>query len=154
MEIIMNMMANDYAIQREKVCRYFYWGHVILISLAGIWFFGIGLVVAIIYAFTIGSWLPRKQSEALRYWLDGATLHVDQGVYFLKRKAIPLDRVTDVMLVQGPFMRWFDIWALHVQTAGMGGNSTAEAVLYGIDRPEQVRDELLTARDGAVAQRR
>jgi hypothetical protein len=48
--------------------------------LIGIWFFGIGLVVAVIYAFTLGRWLTGKQSEALRYWLDGTTLRLDQGV--------------------------------------------------------------------------
>ena len=146
----MNAPANAYAVQRDRVARYIYWLHILLIILIGIWFFGLGLVVAIIYAFTFGVWLPQKQSQALQYWLDGATLRVDQGVFFLKRRAIPLDRVTDVMLVQGPLMRWCDIWALHIQTAGMSGQAGAEAILYGVDPPEEIRDELLKARDEVV----
>ena len=146
----MNAMPNAYVVQRDQVALYFYWLHILSIILIGIWFFGLGLVVAIIYAFTVGVWLPQKQAQALQYWLDGTTLRVDQGVYFLKRKSIPLDRVTDVMLVQGPLMRWCDIWAVYIQTAGMSGQASAEAVLYGIERPEEIRDELLKARDQAA----
>lgn len=146
----MKSPPNIYPMQRGRVARYFYWQHVLFILLVGIWFFGLGLVVAIIYALTLGVWLPQKQAEALRYWLDGTTLRVDQGVYFLKRKAIPLDRVTDVVLVQGPLMRRCDIWALHIQTAGMGGQAVAEAILYGVNHPEEIRDELLRVRDDAA----
>jgi hypothetical protein len=32
----------------------------------------------------------------------------------------------------------------------MGGHSIAEAVLYGINQPEEVRDELVAARDQAA----
>jgi uncharacterized membrane protein YdbT with pleckstrin-like domain len=147
----MKAPPSDYPVHRERVGRYFYLAQIGFIVLIGIWFFGIGLVVAIIYAFTLGRWLTGKQSEALRYWLDGTTLRLDQGVFFVKRKAIPLDRVTDVMLVQGPLMRWCGIWALYIQTAGMSGQAVAEGVLYGIDDPERVRDELLRARDKAAS---
>jgi membrane protein YdbS with pleckstrin-like domain len=146
----MSAEPSDYAVERERVARYFYWAHILFILLVGIWFFGAGLVVAVIYAITLGTWLPKKQAENLRYWLDGSTLRVDSGVYFLKRKSIPLDRVTDVALVQGPLLRWCDLWALHIQTAGMGGHSVAEAILYGLDKPEEIRDELIKVRDQAA----
>ncbi len=140
---------DGYRIQRGVLARYFFWVHILSLVLIGVFSLGVGIVVAIIYAFTIGRWLPQKQSAALRYWLDGSTLRVDQGVYFLKRKAIPLERVTDVMLAQGPFLRHFGLWALHIQTAGAGGQAVAEAVLVGLETPQETRDELLKARDAA-----
>ncbi len=143
----------DYTVQRDSVAMYFYWLHIAFMLAVMIWFFGLGLVLAIVYAFTIGTWLPRKQAAALKYWLYGPTLRVDQGVYFLKRKAIPLDRVTDIALVQGPLMRWCDIWALQVQTASMSGNTVPEATMYGIENPEEIRDQLLKARNAAAAAR-
>lgn len=76
-------------------------------------------------------------------------MRVDQGVFFLKRKAIPLDRVTDIVMAQGPLMRMCGIWGLQVQTAGTG-QQTAEAILYGVLDPETVRDQLLAARDKAA----
>lgn len=146
----MSPEQGGYAIERERVARYFRWSHILFLLLVGIWFFGAGLVAAVIYCFTWGTWLPRKQADSLRYWLDGTTLRADSGVYFLKRKSIPLDRVTDVALVQGPLLRKFGLWTLQVQTAGMGGHSVAEATLYGLAKPEEVRDELVRMRDQAA----
>jgi len=135
-----------YRIQREKVARYFFWMHILLIIAVGIWVFGIGLIAALVYAFSIGEWLPQKQANALRYWLDGPVLRVEEGVYSLKRKAIPLDRITDLTLWQPIFMRPFDIWFLTVQTGGTG-TQVPEAVLVGLHNPEAVRDEILKARE-------
>lgn len=144
---------NAFAVGQSKVARYFLFGQALLIFFAGVWFFGIGIVLAIVYMLTLGPWLSRKQAEALRYWLDGRTLRVDQGVFFLKRKAIPLDRVTNVVLTQGPLMRWCGIWGLQIQTAGTG-EARPEATLYGLTDPEAVHDFLLKARDGAAARER
>jgi putative membrane protein len=150
----MSNPTTTFAVQSTPVARYFFWTQIFAILAIGIWFMGIGILVALIYAWTVGKWLPTRQSGELRYWLEGSTLRVDQGVYFLKRKAIPLDRVTDVMLVQGPVMRRCGIWSLNIQTAGMGGQSVAEAILYGIEEPERVRDLLLATRDAAVERAR
>lgn len=139
----------EYVVDRKGTARYFFWLQLILILAFGIWIMGLGLIVALLYAVTLGQILPRLQAEALRYWLEGTTLRADSGVFFLKRKAIPLDRITDMVLVQGPLLRWCGIWALQVQTAGTG-QGIPEAVLYGLDRPEEIRAELLRARDKAV----
>ncbi len=142
--------TNEFSIQREPAARYFYWMQIVLIIVVGVWFVGIGIPLALIHAFTLGPWLSRKQAETLRYWLDGTTLRVDYGVFFLKRKAIPLDRITDVVLAQGPLLRWCGIWELRVQTAG-AGDQVPEASLCALADPETVRDTLLRARDQAVA---
>jgi len=142
--------TNEFSVQRRQAARYFYWMQIVLIVGVGVWLLGIGLVVAILHAFTLGLWLPRRQAEALRYWLEGGALRVDQGVFFLKRKAIPLDRITDIVLAQGPLMKLCGVWELRVQTAGTG-HGVPEASLYGMTDPEAVRDMLLLARDEAVA---
>ena len=139
----------EYTIDRVRVARYFFWGQFLLVLLGGLCFLGVGLILAPLYAITLGPWLTRKQAEALRYRLDGSTLRIDQGVFFLKRKGIPLDRVTDVGLSQGPLMRHFGVWSLSIQTAGAGAQ-IAEGMLYGVEDPEAVRDQLLKARDEAA----
>ena len=136
----------EFSIQRQQIARYFYLTQILMIVLVGVWFLGAGLVLALIHAFTLGPWLSKKQSHALKYWLDGTTLRVDQGVFFLKRKAIPLDRVTDIVLAQGPLMKWCGIWELRIQTAGTG-QAIPEASLYGVTDPEKTRDTLLKVRD-------
>jgi membrane protein YdbS with pleckstrin-like domain len=115
----------------------------------GIWFLGAGIVLAILHAITLGPWLTKKQAQAVKYWLDGRTLRIDYGVLFLKRKAVPLDRITDMVLTQGPLLKLCGIWELRIQTAGTG-QSMPEATLYGLSQPEQVRDLLLQERDKAV----
>jgi putative membrane protein len=150
----------NFKIDERKATRYFYRRCIITIVFGLITFgiitivfgliaFGIGLVATLVYAFTFGPWLSRRQAEALIYALDGTTIRIDQGVYFLKRKAIPLDRVTDIVVTQGPLMRWCGLWRVDIQTAG-SGQEQAEGYLYGLCDPEAVRDQLLSARDRAV----
>lgn len=141
----------DFLIDRDAVARYFLRGQVIMLLLIGLWLFGIGLVLSIVHFFLTGPGLTRRQAAALSYWLEGSTLRVDQGVILLKRKSIPLDRVTDVVIVQGPIMRWCGIWGLQVQTAGTG-QGVPEAVLYGLSDPESVRDQLMAERDRVAGQ--
>jgi putative membrane protein len=135
-----------YAIDRDNVARYFYWTQILIALLLTLWMFGLG---AVLYAYTLGQWLPGRQAGALKYWLDGTTLRVDTGVYFLSRRAIPLDRVTDIVLSQGPLMRRFGIWSIRVQATGPIGQAIMPVVLFGVRDPEEVRDELLAARDMA-----
>ena len=106
------------------------------------------LVVTAVY-FLFAKWLTEWQVDALQYRVEGKTLCVDWGVFFLQRKAIPLDRITDFALVQGPLMRILGIWAMRVQTASTG-LQTPEATLIAIENPEKVRDELLRRRDIAA----
>jgi putative membrane protein len=143
------MESQEFDIQRESVRLYFYWNAVLAIALIGVFIFGFGVLAAPLWAFTLGPWLAKRQSEALRYRLEGTTIRIDQGVIFFKRKSIPLDRVTNFGLSQGPLLRFFGIWRLDIQTAATG-TQTAEGYLYGLTDPEAVRDTLLTARDQAA----
>ena len=104
-------------------------------------------------AFLIAVVLPAKQVAAFRYWLSGTTLRIDEGVVFLKRKSIPLDRITDIVMVQGPIMRMCGVWSLQIQTAG-SHQQGPEGALHGVVDPESVRDKLMAARDRIVGANR
>jgi membrane protein YdbS with pleckstrin-like domain len=142
----------EFDIRRDTVERYLYWQHMLFLLFIALITLGIGFVAILIYVVLIGSWLPARQALAMRFALEGTTLRVDGGVVFLSRKAIPLDRVTDIVLVQGPLMRHFGLWSLRVQTAG-AGSQMPEGVLLGIEEPERVRDLLLEAPDEATSGR-
>jgi len=135
-----------FQIQRAAVQRYFYWSSTLMLSIIGICMWGVGIVIAIIYALTFAHWLSRKQAGVLDYRLYETNLFVHQGVFFIKRKTIPLDRVTDIVLAQGPLLRHFGLWRLDIQTAG-SGQQRAEAYLYGLEDPEQAKEIILNARD-------
>ena len=63
------------------------WNHVALSP------FFLGYISYLVYII----WLARKQALALRYWIQQSVLRIDEGVIYLKRKSIPLDRITDVV---------------------------------------------------------
>ncbi len=135
-----------FEIQRPQIARYFYWSGILMTALIGVFIFGFGALAALVYAWTFGPWLSRKQAAVLDYQLRESHLFVHQGVFFVKRKSIPLDRITDIVLAQGPLLRFFGIWRLDIQTAG-SGQQQAEACLYGLVDPEQIKEKILQARD-------
>jgi len=135
-----------FEIQRPQAGRYFYWMWILMTAFMGVLIFGFGVLAAPVYAWTFGPWLSRKQAAVLEYKLCETYLFVNQGVFFVKRKTIPLDRITDIVLSQGPLLRWFGLWRLDIQTAG-SGQQTAEAYLYGLVNPEQAKEAILKARD-------
>lgn len=139
-------MDQAFEIQRPQIGRYFYWGAILSTAAMGVLFFGFGALAAPAYALTFGPWLSRKQADVLEYKLCETHLFVHQGVFFIKRKTIPLDRITDIILSQGPLLRYFGLWRLDIQTAG-SGQQRSEASLYGLIDPEQVKMKILTARD-------
>ena len=93
--------------------------------------------------FIFGKWLTQQQASNLRYWLEGTMVRTDGGVFFLFRKSIPFERITDINLVQGPLMRHCGIWTMQIQTAGSIG---CGATLYGVREPEKVRELILSKR--------
>ena len=112
------------------------------VALLADWHFALfGLII--IVAWFVGWWLCPRQANNLRYRLDGNVLRADGGVFFLSRKSIPLERITDIALVQGPLLRFFGIWSMRIQTAG---SAQCEATLYGIRDPEQIRELILSQR--------
>jgi putative membrane protein len=144
-------MENNFEINEDKVSDYFYWRNffVIISYTFLLWFTLIGIPVSLILAFLIPVNISRRQAKALKYWCEGSTLKIEEGIIFIKRKAIPLDRITDIVMSQGPFLRYFNIWRLDIQTAGMG-TTYSEGRLYGLKNPEQVKEDLIKRRDEII----
>ena len=88
-----------------------------------------------------GRWYMTKRRENTRCWLDNATLHVEKGVVFRRRHAIPVVQIADVLLIQGPYMARFGLWTTVVKTT----SSWAVVSLVALKDPEGARDRLLGA---------
>ena len=112
-------------------------------------FIGIPSVI-LVPCFVFGCWLCPQKANNLRYRLVGSTFRADGGVFFLFRKSIPLERITDIALVQGPLLRYFAIWAMRIQTAG---SAQCEATLYGVREPEKIRELILAQRKSAYGEK-
>lgn len=136
---------HEFEIQRDTVRWYFLASSTLAIVLIGL-FVVVGICLGPLWAVTLGLWVTRRQADALKYWLEGSTLRINEGFIFVKHKSIPLDRVTDVVLAQGPVQRAFGIWQMNIQTAG-SGEQLPEGILYGVVDAEAARDGLLAVRD-------
>jgi len=83
--------------------------------------------------------------KVLRYSLTDTALLINKGIWFKSRKTIPLDKITDLELVQGPLLRVLGMWIIKVQTASTGSQMPATR-LIGLVNPEQIREDILTAK--------
>ncbi|WP_404310258.1 PH domain-containing protein [Neorhodopirellula lusitana] len=81
-----------------------------------------------------------------RCTLTARTLKVSRGVLVRQEKTVPLDRITDLGLVQGPIMRMLELEAVSVETAGQSGPGSLVR-LTGIRNGRAFRDAVLEQRD-------
>jgi putative membrane protein len=108
----------------------------------------VGIVLLPVW-FIIGWVVTGRYLKSHRCVLTNRSLKVARGVFVRVEKTIPLDRITDLGLVQGPIMRLFGIEALSVETAGQSAQG-AVVQLAGIKDGRAFRDAVLKQRDLVV----
>ncbi|MEE4638761.1 MAG: PH domain-containing protein [Wenzhouxiangella sp.] len=101
-------------------------------------------VLPVIVPFLI--WYQRRHYQRLRVVLTTRDLKIHRGVWVREEKSIPLEKITDLRVFQGPLMRYFDVTGLAVETAGQATGG-ALATVYGIIDTEDFRDRVLAQRD-------
>lgn len=106
-------------------------------------------IVLLPFWFFFGGVVTRRYLKSFRCTLTNRSLQVAKGIWVRVEKTIPLDRITDVGLVQGPVMRFFDIEALSVETAGQSTQGSL-VQLAGIKDGRKFRDAVLKQRDLVV----
>ena len=130
------MAEEPFVIKRDELIRY----REVIFLIAG--FLVVGwLLLKFGFRKAIGGW-----AESLQYSLDQDKLSVS-GCFTLwgfvmnrQEKRIPLAKITDVKLVQGPILSKMNLWALHIQTASTGQNRP-EAVHYSLAKPLEALDK-------------
>ena len=134
------MAEETFVIKRDELA----WSREVIFLIAG--FVVVGwLLLELGFRKAIAGW-----AESLQYSLDQDKLSVSGCfalwgfVIYRQEKRIPLAKITDVKLVQGPIFSKMNLWALHIQTAGTGQHR-AEAVLYALAKPHEARDQILHA---------
>jgi putative membrane protein len=108
----------------------------------------VGIVLLPIW-FLVGGAVTRRYLKSFRCTLTNRSLQVAKGTFVRVEKTVPLDRITDIGLVQGPIMRMFDIEALSIETAGQSSQGSL-VQLAGIKDGRKFRDAVLKQRDLVV----
>lgn len=127
----------------------FYW---LLVSSLGIAVTIFGIPFLVVWLLGLGQAIHRKQFDALEAELTERSLNIRRGFLFRTQKNIPLDKITDLAVSEGPILRWLGLCSLGVETAG-GGQATAmgQAQLPGVVDAIGFRDAVLKQRDLVVA---
>jgi putative membrane protein len=127
-----------------KVCTYWLLSGIIIccVTVVGIPFLLIWI--------PLGLFITRKQLARMECVLTNKALKVKKGVLVRVEKTIPLEKITDMGMVQGPIMRKFDLHSLTVETAGQSAPGSL-VNLTGIVDAVDFREKVLNQRDAVSA---
>lgn len=105
----------------------------------------IGIVLLPVW-WILGLWATQRYLDRMTCTLTERSLKVTRGILVRREMTVPLDKITDVGLVEGPVMRYLDLQAVRIETAGQ--STTGAAVqLVGVRQARDFRDAVLTQRD-------
>ena len=110
----------------------------------------VGIVLVPVWIIA-GRWITGRYLDRMSCTLTERTLKVRKGLLVRVEKTVPLDKITDLGLVQGPIMRYFDVEAISIETAGQSGTGPLVR-LAGIVDARGFRDAVLRQRDLIAAE--
>jgi putative membrane protein len=114
-----------------------------ILSVVGIPLMAIWVPLAWIF---MGRWIARLGAE-----LTPTKLIIHRGYFVREEKVVPLEKITDLSLKQGPIMRRLGLEAIAVETAGQSSGPGAALVqLVGIRDTRGFRAAVLAQRDKVV----
>mgnify|MGYP000007982088 CR=1 FL=1 len=125
-----------------KVKQYFMLSTIIVCFVTVI---GIPLLLIVI---PLGGFLIQKYLDNLSCVLTERTLEVKKGILNKTESTIPLEKITDLQMFQGPIMRHFGLHGFKVETAGQSnaGAGSLLSIIGIVDAPD-FRQSVLTQRD-------
>ena len=125
-----------------RVKSYWVWAPVLLLTVLIV-----TIPLAILYAI-IASIFTGRYLANLHCTLTERTLDIKKGVWNKKESTIPLEKITDLQLFQGPIMRHFGLYGFKVETAGQTSEPGGALVnLVGIVDTKGFRKAVLDQRD-------
>ena len=123
-----------------KVCQYWMLSGVMVLVLTLI-----GIPLLLIWL-PLGLYFTRRYLDRMECVLTEKNLKVKKGMFVRVEKTIPLEKITDLGMVQGPIMRHFGIHKITIETAGQSSAGPLVS-MDGIVDVEDFREEVLDQRD-------
>ncbi len=90
--------------------------------------------------------------ESMFYELREDEITWKRGVWFRTTGIVPYNRITNLDVRQGPFMRFLGISNLAIQTAGYSGQAVPEIRIEAIVHAEELREMIRSMVRGSPAQ--
>lgn len=109
--------------------------------------FIVTIPLAIIW-YIVASFFIEKYLKNLSCVLTERTLDIKKGILNKTESTIPLEKITDLQLFQGPIMRYFGLHGFKVETAGQSSGPGGSLVnIVGIVDTKGFRKAVLSQRD-------
>jgi len=125
-----------------RVKSYWVWAPVLLLTVLIV-----TIPIAILYAI-IASIFTGRYLANIHCTLTERTLDIKKGIWNKTESTIPLEKITDLQLFQGPIMRHFGLHGFKVETAGQSSEPGGSLVnLVGIVDTKGFRKAVLDQRD-------
>jgi membrane protein YdbS with pleckstrin-like domain len=96
-----------------------------------------------------GGWWVNRYHAALKCRLTDRSVIIGKGVFFRQELTIPLDKIQDISVREGPLLTALGLLSLRIETAGQRSATTgkSEADLLGLIEAREIRDQILLRRD-------
>ena len=113
----------------------------------------LSLIVTVVGIVLLPFWLIFGKKYVNRYYdnlfceLTTRALHFKKGIWFHTERTIPLDKIQDLTFKEGPFLRYFGLSYLMVETAGQSMQGVSDMSLTGIIDARKFREMVLDQRD-------
>ncbi|MEM8896437.1 MAG: PH domain-containing protein, partial [Bacteroidota bacterium] len=78
----------------------------------------IGIPFLLVYPLGIGQYFSRRYYESLSCRLTKRHLEFKKGAFFKVEKTIPLENIQDLNFIDNPFLNYFVLQMLKIETAG------------------------------------
>ncbi len=126
-----------------KIKSYYLWPTTIFLCITIV-----GIPFAIVY-FMLGNWLIQKHIDNLGCSLSERTLEIKKGILNKTESTIPLEKITDLQMFQGPIMRQLGLRGFKVETAGQSSGPAGGSLvnMVGIVGAVEFRKTVLDQRD-------
>jgi putative membrane protein len=124
----------------EWVCQYWLLSGCLILTVT------IVGIVLLPFWVLIGLIVTRRYLARMECTLTDRALKIKKGMLVRVEKTVPLDKITDMGMVQGPIMRRFGLYTLTVETAGQSGQG-ALVSLTGIVDAKDFRETVLAQRE-------
>ena len=112
-------------------------------------FFGILLLP--FWLLGVGQFGSKRYFNSLQCELTSRHLSFKKGAFFKVEKTIPLENIQDLTFIDNPFLRWFDLRILKVETASGNNPHGSDMKLIGIMYTENFKEEVLEQRERIVS---
>lgn len=84
------------------------------------WLTAFHLLLTILFALVLFDIFlaPSIRYARYRYWMDEEKIDVQEGLFFIKRQIVPLERIHKISMHKGPLLRFYGLANVMVTTGG------------------------------------